>query len=94
MTITIKDIENLANLSRIKIDDSEREKMTSEIESILGYVSQVQNLKAEDVEKKYTLKNVMRDDVVTNQSGEFSEKLLSLAPQREGHYFKVKKILE
>jgi aspartyl-tRNA(Asn)/glutamyl-tRNA(Gln) amidotransferase subunit C len=94
MIIITKDIENLANLSRIKLTDEEKEKMTSEIESILAYVGQVQNLKAEDIEKNYILENVMRDDVTLNKPGEFTEKLLSLAPQREGNYFKVKKILE
>lgn len=92
--ITIKDIENLANLSRIKLAEEEKEKMTSEIESILGYVSQVTKLKSEEIKIDHKVFNVLREDVVLNESGEFSEKLLSLAPEREGNYFKVKKILE
>lgn len=92
--ITRQDIDNLAVLARVHIDDSEKEKMTKEIESILSYVGQVQNLNAGDMKTKYVLKNVMRDDVALNPGGEFSEKLLALAPQKEGKYFKVKKILE
>jgi Asp-tRNA(Asn)/Glu-tRNA(Gln) amidotransferase C subunit len=35
----------------------------------------------------------MRDDVVTNNTDEYTEKLLNNAPSREGRYLKVKKIL-
>lgn len=93
MSITIKDIENLANLSRIGLTEEEKEKMTSEIEAILGYVSKVKDIKITNTADNHTLINVMRDDVVTNKTGEFTEKLLSLAPQRQGNYLKVKKIL-
>lgn len=37
--------------------------------------------------------NVMREDGEPHESGLYTEKLLSAAPQREGQYIKVKKIL-
>lgn len=37
--------------------------------------------------------NVMREDTEPHESGIYTEKLLSAAPQREGQYIKVKKIL-
>ncbi len=91
--ITTKDIQNLAQLARIEISENEAESLTGEIDSILAYVSQVQNISADSEKKDLVLKNVMREDVVTNATGEFAENLLSLAPQREGNYLKVKKIL-
>lgn len=94
MTITKQDIENLANLSRIEVGSDEKERIRIEIESILEYVGQIKNLNSEDIEKTYLIKNVLREDLVLNNPGEFTEKLLSLAPDREGNYFKVKKILE
>lgn len=88
-----EDIQNLAGLARIDISEDEADSLTSEIDSILDYVSQVQNISSDLTTDNLVLKNVMRDDVVTNTEGEFTETLLSLAPQREGKYLKVKKIL-
>ncbi len=87
------DIQHLAKLARIEITEEEMEKMTGEIDSILGYVGQINNVSAEDKREVPLHRNVMREDEVTHQDGEFTEKLLSNAPQREGQYVKVKKIL-
>lgn len=91
--ITTKDIENLASLARIEIGEGEKESMRKDIENILEYVSQVKNISSGDVSSTSVLRNVMRDDVVTHSAGEYTEDLLSLAPNREGNYLKVKKIL-
>ncbi len=37
--------------------------------------------------------NVMREDSNPHESGKYTETLLKAAPQREGQYVKVKKIL-
>ncbi len=91
--ITTADIEKLASLARIQVSDEEKESMRTDIESILAYVSQVKNLSVETTADLSSVHNVMRDDVVTHQSGEYTEILLSAAPAREGDYLKVKKIL-
>ena len=91
--ISKEDIQNLANLARIEVAPDEVEKMTTEIDSILGYVGVIKDV-AFDAERVVpNLRNVMRDDVPTNGPGEYTEKLLENAPQREGGYLKVKKIL-
>ena len=91
--ITQADIEKLASLARIAISDEEKASMQKDIESILEYVGQVKNISTDAVREVPNLRNVMRDDVVTHESGEFTETLLNLAPAREGNYLKVKKIL-
>lgn len=91
--ITKEDVKNLAELSRIEISDVEMEKMTSEIDSILGYVSVIQDIKGDAKNIVPKLRNVMREDVPTTESGEYTEKLLKNSPNREGDYVKVKKIL-
>ena len=68
--ITKKDIQDLASLSRIKIDDSEAESLTSEIGSILGYVKQIENIPISDSDEAPTPRNVMRDDDVTHDPRE------------------------
>ncbi|MFZ2621087.1 MAG: Asp-tRNA(Asn)/Glu-tRNA(Gln) amidotransferase subunit GatC [Minisyncoccia bacterium] len=91
--ITKEDIKNLANLARIEVSPEEVVRMTSEIDSILGYVSQIKDSTG-DVEKiTPKLHNVMRDDEVTNKEGEYTGRLLQNASSREGNYLKVKKIL-
>lgn len=93
MTITSKDIKNLAELARIEISESEAEGLTSEIDSILAYIGQTKDAVG-DIDKKVSdLHNVMRDDVVTNKPGQYTDDLLKNAPSKEGNYFKVKKIL-
>jgi len=91
--ITKKDIQNLANLARIRIEDSEADSLTSEIDSILEYVKQVENISTLEVEGVPIPRNVMRDDVVTHQPDQYTEAILSNAPSREGNQLKVKKIL-
>ncbi|MEQ1499792.1 MAG: Asp-tRNA(Asn)/Glu-tRNA(Gln) amidotransferase subunit GatC [Parcubacteria group bacterium] len=92
--ITKEDIQNLANLARIQIEPSEAESLTGEIDNILGYIGQIENMKAEDFTPSYPVKNVLRKDEVTNKPGEFTEEILNNAPSREGQYLKVKKILQ
>ncbi len=91
--ITSKDIQNLASLARIEISADEAESLTPEIDSILGYVSQVENMSASHNLELPALRNVMREDAVTRQSSQYTEDILSNAPSREDNLLKVKKIL-
>lgn len=91
--ITCEEIKNLASLARIEVTDLEAEKLTKEVLAILDYVDQIQEVTGVIENKVSEHRNVMRDDVVTNSSGLYTEKLLSNAPSREGNYLKVKKIL-
>jgi aspartyl-tRNA(Asn)/glutamyl-tRNA(Gln) amidotransferase subunit C len=92
--ISIKDIEKLATLGRLKINDTEKESLRKDIDSILGYVGEIQKVDIGDASTKVELvRNVMREDGNAHQSGKYTEALLSSAPDREGDYVKVKKIL-
>jgi len=91
--IEIKDIEKLASLARIAILDGEKQKLQKDLESILGYVSELKDapiLGGETVEAY--VENVMREDDEHYNSGEFTEEILAEAPDRAGDYFKVKPI--
>lgn len=91
--VTKEDIKNLADLSRIEISEDETEKMTSEVDSILNYVGIIQNVGGDAKSEVSRLRNVMREDEPINKSGKYTETILKNAPQREGNYLKVKKIL-
>ncbi len=90
-----EDIRHLGMLSRIKLTDDEVESFGAEIDSILEYVSVVKKIASDgDVIKKIgPIYNVFRDDVVTNETGEYTERILREAPQTKRGYIQVKKIL-
>ena len=95
--MTKEDIIQLGNLVRIKLSESEEETFNQEISSILEYVSTVKNITAdsENAEPKVGARfNVLRDDIITNEPGFFSEALLQAMPDREGQFMSVKKILK
>lgn len=90
-------MEKLATLARIDISAEEAENLSHEFESILGYVSEVKSVAStSDKElgvEDFALKNVWREDAEPHDSGLYTEKILNEAPEREGDYIKVKKIL-
>ncbi|HEY4503863.1 MAG TPA: Asp-tRNA(Asn)/Glu-tRNA(Gln) amidotransferase subunit GatC [Candidatus Paceibacterota bacterium] len=93
--ITVKEVEKLAVLARIKLDDSEKEEMTKEIGSILTYIDEI---KKATVDIDYTpdigvIHNVFREDIVKDTSPEDRERLLESAPYREGEFVAVKKVI-
>ena len=90
-----EDIEKLAELSRMEVTDEEVKKFSKDIDSILDYVKELTQIATEEIDMpKNALRNVMREDEKPHKTGLYSEALLSAAPEREGNYFKVKKILE
>ena len=93
--ITLPEIEKLATLARIKIDDAEKQGLMKEIDSILAYVDQI---KKATVDVDYTpapgaVHNVFRDDIARPVLPEDRERLLAEAPYREGDFIAVKKII-
>ncbi len=93
--ISLEDIEKLAALSRVLLGEDEKKRLVSEIESILGYVSEIQHVVADTqiVHEKPALRNVMREDTNIDERGAYSEVLLREAPEKEGSLVRVKKIL-
>ncbi len=93
--ISIQEIEKLAELSRIALTTEEKEEFRRNMDSILGYVEQVNKVSGSLAggKKAGLLRNVMRDDSNPHESGIYTEILVSAAPKREGNYVKTKKIL-
>lgn len=98
--MNMEEIKKLAVLSRIDMSEEEMEEIAKDFGPILDYVSQVQEAsklideKFEDKKpENYFLHNVIRDDVVTNERGEYTEKVLEEMPDKQDGYLKVKQIL-
>ncbi len=93
--ITVKELDHLATLSRIKLSDDDKKSLLKEFDSILGYVDQLKKVEVsmEASARVGAVKNVTRQDVVSNTSGEDRDLLLNEAPDKEGDFIAVKKIL-
>lgn len=93
--LTRKDVLKLARLSRLHLSDEEVERFTNEIDAILGYVEQLQQVELDNLEPTSQvtgLKNVTRPDEEydygVSQSG-----LLKNAPATNDGHIKVKRML-
>lgn len=89
------EIEKVAELARLNLKPEEKEKLRKDLEAILGYVEQLKKIDTQRVEPTshvLNLENVFRPDVV--KSSEVRDETLQHAPQREGKFFKVPKVVE
>ena len=102
---TKKDLENVATLSRLALTEEEKEKFLGEMKEILNYVGQVSEMAAGGIESSGGAaygnqfmdsfnKDEMREDAILNQGGEYTEKLLADAPDRQGDFVKVSKVIK
>lgn len=95
MSITIKDVEHVANLARLELSEEEKNKFTEQLNAILKYVEQLNQLDTEHVEPTshvMPLYNVMREDEA-RPSWPLEQVLLN-APDEEDGQFKVPAVLE
>jgi len=92
--ITSNDVLKVAQLARLEIPDNQVQLFTSQLEKILGYVAQLQEVETKDVPpttRAVEVVNVFREDEVMGTK--VREELLNQAPQREENFFRVPKIL-
>ena len=94
MSIDIDTARKVAKLARLELPDDKIATYTTQLERILDYVNHLQAVDTEGVPpttRAVEVVNVTRDDVVVPT--EVREHLLDEAPQREGDFFRVPKIL-
>ncbi len=94
MAITKKDVEYIANLSRLTVSDDEIEEYTKQLSEILEHVNRLQKINTDNVEPMsyaVDIKNVFREDKM--ESSIERKKILDAAPSAEKNCFKVPKIL-
>jgi aspartyl-tRNA(Asn)/glutamyl-tRNA(Gln) amidotransferase subunit C len=95
-TIDKKTVRHVALLSRLSLDENELEKQSEQLESILSYISKLNELDTKNVlptsHALNTLKNVFRKDVPKRSLT--PDSALENAPDREDNFFKVPQIIE
>lgn len=87
------DIARAIKLSLIHRSEKEEEQLHDEVEKILGFVQQIQQMEVQDIPQKDKRCNVFREDAVTVPGGMWKETMLAQAPQRIKDWFVTKKIL-
>lgn len=101
MSITVEELDNLSSLARITIAPEEKEKMLTDVQAILGYISEINNTEvgsskqeAENQDPKESVFNVVREDVVTHTTGSNTDAILADAPAVKDGYLKVEQVLK
>jgi aspartyl-tRNA(Asn)/glutamyl-tRNA(Gln) amidotransferase subunit C len=93
--ITIKQVEHVANLARLRFDEEEKKKLAEHLGEILEYINQLNKLNTDDVEPTshaIPVKNVVREDVIKRSFTQ--EEALANAPSPVDGLFEVPKIIE
>jgi aspartyl-tRNA(Asn)/glutamyl-tRNA(Gln) amidotransferase subunit C len=95
MSLEPATIRRIATLARIHVEDTELATLAAELNSILGWIEQLNEVNVDGVEpltgaQQMALK--MREDVVTD--GGYPDKVLANAPERAAEFFVVPKVVE
>ncbi len=88
-------VRKVARLARIAVPEEKLEPMAEELNGILHWIEQLNEVDIEDVEAMTTpvkMAMPMRDDVVTD--GDIRDKVLANAPKTEDGFFVVPKVVE
>lgn len=95
MKIKREDILHLAKLSDFSMNDAEIDSIGKDLENIISYISELDELDTEGVEPTYQvfeMENVWRDDEIKKQEAS-REDLLALSKDVEENQIKVPKVL-
>lgn len=95
MSLDAATVRRIATLARIRVEPHEVETLRTEINGILGWIEQLNEVDVDGVEPltggaRMAMK--MRDDVVDD--GGDPDRVLSNAPDRAGDFYAVPKVVE
>lgn len=95
MEIKREDIIHLADLSDFSLSESEITSLGQDLQGIIGYISQLEELDTDNIEPTYQvfeMKNVWRADEILPQDAT-REELLALTKEEKDNQIKVPKVL-
>lgn len=88
------EVRKVANLARLNITEAEEAEFTTQLNSILEYFDQLSELDTTDVApttRAIETSNITREDKLT--PFENKAELLKAAPEQQGEFFRVPKII-
>jgi len=92
--LSVEDVRKVARLARLSMGQAKLARLTPQLESILEYVAKIGEVDVTGVPPMahaLPLANVLREDVVAPSLP--IEKVLQNAPQTDGRFFKVPKVI-
>lgn len=95
MSIDTGTVEKIARLARIRVTEEEKVKFASELNGIMQWIEQLQDVDTEGVEPMTSVVDMtlhMREDEITD--GGIQEKVLANAPESAEGFFVVPKVVE
>ena len=95
MAIPLEEVRKIAKLARLRFSEDELARMADELEKILNYVRKLEELDTSHVEPMAHVHidlEALRDDVRTDATSR--EEALSNAPDSDGTYFRVPKVID
>ncbi len=95
MAVDATTVRKIGRLARIRIEDDEVEKYQAELNVILGFVAQLDEVDVTGVEPRTSVMPMQlrrREDVVTD--GGYAERIVANAPLSEDNFFMVPKVVE
>ena len=95
MEIKCEDVKHLADLSDFSLSEKETSSLQNDLQDIIKYISQLDELNTEGVEPTYQvfeMENVWRDDEILPQDAN-REQLLAMTKEEKDHQIKVPKVL-
>ncbi|MBX3598475.1 MAG: Asp-tRNA(Asn)/Glu-tRNA(Gln) amidotransferase subunit GatC [Rhizobiaceae bacterium] len=95
MSVDISTVKRVARLARIAVSDDDAERMTGELNTILGFVEQLNEVDVTGVEPMTSVTPMAmkkREDLVTD--GDKADDIVANAPATEENFFLVPKVVE
>lgn len=95
MSVDLATVKRVAHLARIAVSEEEAGRMTGELNAILGFVEQLNEVNVDGVEPMTSVTPMVmkkREDVVTD--GDKANDVVANAPISEENFFLVPKVVE
>ena len=95
MSVDLATVKRVAKLARIAVSDEEAEKMQGELNTILGFVEQLDEVNVSGVEPMTSVVSMQikkREDIVND--GDKADDIVANAPVTEDNFFMVPKVVE
>ena len=95
MSVDAATVRRIAHLARIAVTDAEIPHLQGELNAMLAFVEQLNEVDVEGVEPMTSVTPMemkKRPDVVND--GEIADDIVANAPATEGHFFLVPKVVE
>lgn len=94
--INSKTVERVAALSRLELDHESINKLTGQMQQIVDFVEKINELDTDGIEPTahaITVNNVTREDKEVASPATLDE-ILKLAPERNGNFIAVPRVIE